>query len=73
MTFSKSMYTTLWIFLAECKEPMGLESGSTGILTASSFFDAETSAEYGRMGSDSAWAAGVNNVNQYLQVYFQCK
>lgn len=49
---------------------MGLESGSAGILTASSFFDAETSAEKGRIGSDSAWAAGVNNINQYLQVCF---
>lgn len=55
-------------FYSECQEPMGLENKYTGEITASSFYNPSTSPDKARMGSDTAWVAGITNVNQYLQV-----
>lgn len=51
---------------------MGLENGllMDSQLSASSSYSSKFTPDFSRLGSDSVWAAAVQDDNQYLQVLF---
>lgn len=64
-------------FIVECQDALGMESGAIADsqLSASSQWDAYHSVQQGRLNFrevigqlSGAWAAGVNNADQWLQI-----
>ena len=64
-------------FMIECQDALGMESGAIADsqLSASSQWDAYHSVQQGRLNFrevigqlSGAWAAGVNNADQWLQI-----